>query len=151
MLSSVMMAMAKDLMNIVRDVLSSDLLINHKVGRNTIIDSSLFKEVAVKSHVGDDNPIVSFMLNDYVQYIESGRRAGSKMPPLEPIVQWARKRGIPTDSRTMFAIRKKIAEDGIRPRPFMDRVWEICDREWDESWSDLLFNEIMKLIDEFFS
>ena len=86
-----------------------------------------------------------------MQYIESGRKAGSKFPPIQPIVQWAKKRNIPTDNSTIFLIRRAIAEDGIKPRPFMYKVLETIDKKWDGELSSELFNELTKIIDEFFN
>ena len=148
-ITSLSKAFAEDVMNITADIMASSMLVNDKVGRNTISpDSNIFKEMYAKS---SGNIVIQLLLNDYVQYIESGRKAGSKFPPIQPIVQWAKKRGIPTDNSTIFLIRRKIAEDGIRPRPFMYKVLETIDKKWDGEWSSELFNELTKIIDEFFN
>ena len=87
---------AEDVMNITADIMASSVMVNNKVGRNTIApDSNIFKEMYAKT---SGNIVIELLLNDYVQYIESGRKKGSKFPPLEPIVQWAKKRGIKTDN-----------------------------------------------------
>ena len=142
-------AFAEDVMNITADIMASSMLVNDKVGRNTIApDSKIFKEMYAKA---SGNIVIQLLLNDYVQYIESGRKAGSKFPPIQPIVQWAKKRNIPTDNSTIFLIRRALAEDGIRPRPFMYKVLETIDKKWDGEWSSDLFNELTKIIDEFFN
>ena len=142
-------AFAEDVMTITADIMASSMLVNGKVGRNTIApDSNIFKEMYAKA---SGNIVIQLLLNDYVQYIESGRKAGSKFPPIQPIVQWAKKRGIPTDNSTIFLIRRAIAEDGIRPRPFMYKVLDTIDKKWDGEWSSDLFNELTKIIDEFFN
>ena len=142
-------AFAEDVMNITADIMASNLMVNNKVGMNTIAPSSdIFKQMYAKA---SGNIVIQLLLNDYVQYIESGRKAGSKFPPIHPIVQWAKKRGIPTDNSTIFLIRRAIAEDGIRPRPFMYKVLETIDKKWDGEWSSELFNELTKIIDEFFN
>ena len=148
-ITSLAKAFAEDVMNITADIMASSMLVNDKVGRNTIApDSKIFKEMYAKA---SGNIVIQLLLNDYVQYIESGRKAGSKFPPIQPIVQWAKKRGIPTDNSTIFIIRRAIAEDGIRPRPFMYKVLETIDNKWDGEWSLELFNELTKIIDEFFN
>ena len=142
-------AFAEDVMNITADIMASSMLVNDKVGRNTIApNSDIFKEMYAKA---SGNIVIQLLLNDYVQYIESGRKAGSKFPPIQPIVQWAKKRDIPIDNSTIFLIRRAIAEDGIRPRPFMYKVLETIDKKWDGEWSSELFNELTKIIDEFFN
>ena len=142
-------AFAEDVMNITADIMASSMLVNDKVGMNTIApNSSIYKEMYAKA---SGNIVIQLLLNDYVQYIESGRKAGSKFPPIQPIVQWAKKRGIKTDNSTIFLIRRAIAEDGIKPRPFMYKVLETIDKKWDGEWSSELFQELTKIIDEFFN
>ena len=141
-------AFAEDVMNITADIMASNIMLNKK-GINTIApDSNIFKEMKAKA---SGNIVIELLLNDYVQYIESGRKKGSKFPPLEPIVQWAKKRGIKTDNSTIFLIRRAIAEDGIKPRPFMYKVLNTIDKKWDGEWSSELFQELTKIIDEFFN
>ena len=148
-ITSLAKAFAEDVMNITADIMASSMLVNDKVGRNTIApNSDIFKEMYAKA---SGNIVIQLLLNDYVQYIESGRKAGSKFPPIQPIVQWAKKRNIPTDNSTIFLIRRAIAEDGIRPRPFMYKVLETIDKKWEGEWSSDLFNELTKIIDEFFN
>ena len=148
-ITSLAKVFAEDVMNITADIMASNIMVNNKVGRNTIApDSNIFKEMYAKA---SGNIVIELLLNDYVQYIESGRKAGSKFPPLEPIVQWAKKRGIKTDNSTMFLIRRAIAEDVIKPRPFMYKVLNTIDKKWDGEWSSELFQELTKIIDEFFN
>lgn len=141
---------SKEIMEVVRVVMESNLLENRKVGRNTIaLDSDIYKNLQIKAtHDGD--LVYDIILNDYLTFIESGRRKGAKMPPVEPIIKWARQRGIPTDNSTIFLIRRAISRDGIAPRPFMATVLEQIDLRWD-GWSDDLFEEIMRIITEFFN
>lgn len=142
-------AFAEDVMTITADIMASSMLVNDKVGRNTISpNSDIYKEMYAKA---SGNIVIQLLLNDYVQYIENGRKAGSKFPPIQPIVNWAKKRNIPTDNSTIFLIRRAIAEDGIRPRPFMYKVLNTIDKKWDGEWSSELFNELTKIIDEFFN
>lgn len=148
-ISKIVMEFSKDIMDIVRVVMESNLLDNHKVGRNTIIGSDIYNNLIVKAK-NDGDLVFDILLNDYLTYIESGRRKGAKMPPVEPIVRWARARGIPTDNSTIFLIRRAISRDGIQPRPFMATVMEQIDLSM-PNWYDRIFEEITKLITEFFN
>jgi hypothetical protein len=148
-IGKIVMEFSKDLMTLVRMVMESNVGINDKVGRNTLVDSNIYKTLSVKA-TNDGDLIFDIILNDYLVFIESGRRKGAKMPPVEPIVRWARSRGIPTDNSTIFLIRRAISRDGIKPRPFMAHVLEEIDREWDDSLADKLFEKIMEIIDNFF-
>lgn len=148
-ISKIVMEFSKEIMDIVRVVMESNLLDNHKVGRNTIIGSDIYKNLQVIAK-NDGDLVFDILLNDYLTYIESGRRKGAKMPPVEPIVRWARSRGIPTDNSTIFLIRRAISRDGIRPRPFMATVMEQIDLDM-PNWYDKIFDEITKLINDFFN
>lgn len=148
-ISKIVMEFSKEIMDIVRVVMESNLLDNHKVGRNTIIGSDIYNNLQVKAK-NDGDLVFDILLNDYLTYIESGRRKGAKMPPVEPIVRWARSRGIPTDNSTIFLIRRAISRDGIRPRPFMATVMEQIDLDM-PNWYDKIFDEITKLINDFFN
>ena len=148
-ISKIVMELSKEIMDIVRVAMESNLLDNHKVGRNTIIGSDIYKNLQVIAK-NDGDLVFDILLNDYLTYIESGRRKGAKMPPVEPIVRWARSRGIPTDNSTIFLIRRAISRDGIQPRPFMATVMEQIDLDM-PNWYDKIFDEITKLINDFFN
>ena len=141
---------SKDLMTLVRMVMESNVGINQKVGTNTLIGSNIYKTLSVKA-TNDGDLIFDIILNDYIVFIESGRRKGAKMPPVEPIVRWARQKGIPTDNSTIYLIRRAISREGIRPRPILQYVFEEVDREWDEKLANELFSKIMEEIDKFFN
>lgn len=150
-IGALVMSISKDIMELVRMVMESNNLINTKVGRNTIApDSDIYKSLQVKA-TNDGDLVFDIMLNDYLTFIESGRRKGAKFPPVEPIVKWARKRGIPTDNSTIFLIRRAISRDGIRPRPFMQFVLEEIDTSWDDGWANKIFKIITEELDKFFN
>ena len=130
--------------------MESNVGINQKVGANTLIGSEIYNTLSVKA-TNDGDLVFDIILNDYIQYIESGRRKGAKFPPIEPIVRWCKKHGIPTDNSTIFLIRRAISRDGIKPRPILQYVFDEVDREWNDSLADELFNKIMEEIDKFFN
>lgn len=147
--SSIVMEFSKDIMALVRMVMESNVGINSKVGVNTLVNSQIYKTLSVRA-TNDGDLIFDIILNDYLVFIENGRRKGAKMPPVEPIVRWARSKGIPTDNSTIYLIRRAISRDGIKARPFMAHVLEEIDGEWD-GVADELFNKIMEEIDKFFN
>lgn len=150
-IGDIIMSISRDIMELVRMVMESNNLINNKVGRNTIVpDSDIYKNLLVKA-TNDGDPVFDIMLNDYLTYIESGRRAGAKFPPVAPIVAWAKKRGIPTDNSTIYLIRRAISRDGIAPRPFMVYVFEEIDQSWNDGWADKIFNKIIAELDKYFN
>ena len=134
----------KDIMQLVHAVMEGQDLDNNKSS------SDIYKNLQVKAtNVG--KLVFDIIYNNYLTFIESGRRKGADMPPVEPIIEWAKKHGIPTDNGTIYLIRRAISRDGIAPRPFMDKVFENIDDVWDKNWADELFDEIMRMINDFFN
>lgn len=134
----------KDIMKLVNAVMEGQDLASNKVS------SDIYKNLQVNA-TNDGDLVFDIILNDYLKFIESGRRKGADMPPVEPIIKWAKKHGIPTDNGTIYLIRRAISRDGIAPRPFMDKVFENIDDVWDKNWADELFDEIMRMINDFFN
>lgn len=83
--------------------------------------------------IGEDEFKVSIYLEDYWVYVENGRRAGAKRPPIEAIKEWIevkpivredRGNGIPTTEQLAFLISRSIGENGIEPKPFFEPAKE---------------------------
>lgn len=140
---------AREAKAVLMSVLASDKGVNQKVGVNTLVDGRIYQEIDTDV---EDVEVVNLLVNDYIKYIESGRKAGTYPPP-NVIAQWCQRRGIPSDNSTVFLICRSIYENGIRPRPIFDGqggVWEMIDKEWD-TWSDVIFETITKYFDEDFN
>ena len=143
-ISKIVTEFTKDIMQLVSAAMEGQDLNNNKSS------SDIYKNLQVKA-TNDGDLVFDIILNDYLKFIESGRRKGADMPPVEAIVEWAKKHDIPTDNSTIFLIRRAISRDGIAPRPFMDKVFEDIDDVWDKNWADELFDEIMRMINDFFN
>lgn len=143
-ISKIVMEFTKDIIKLVHAAMDGKDLDNNKTS------SDIYKNLQVNA-TNDGDLVFDIILNDYLKFIESGRRKGADMPPVEAIVEWAKKHGIPTDNSTIFLIRRAISRDGIAPRPFMDKVFEDIDDVWDKNWADELFDEIMRMINDFFN
>jgi hypothetical protein len=131
-------------------VFDSEIGINNKVGKNTLDDSNLRKQIE-KKITSNDNIIMSYYFNDYIVYIESGRRKGAKMIPISALKSWADRKGIPSDNNTLYAISKAIVRDGIAPRPLMSMIMEnvtayIADNDFKD-----LFDSIVIDVSKFFN
>ena len=143
-ISKIVMEFTKDIMQLANAVMEGQDLASNKSS------SDIYKNLQEKA-TNDGDLVFDIILNDYLTFIESGRRKGADMPPVKPIVEWAKKHGIPTDNGTIYLIRRAISRDGIAPRPFMDKVFADIDYVWDKDWADELFDEIMRMINDFFN
>ena len=107
-------------------------------------------ELLDDSRVEYKNNIFSLIFPDYVEYVNSGRRAGAKMPPSDAIIEWCRVKGIPTDNQTIWRIRQGIAKQGISPRPVLDMIFQLAEEDWNTEWAEDIFNQIIKELVDWF-
>lgn len=144
-----------------RDVMDSDLGINSKTGTNTLHDSNLYKEMDMK--VYPDKEMVEVLINSYAEYVDMGRMSHAEVktgnftpmkksgfPPLNVLRDWAQRKGIPTDNRTLYLIGRSIAEEGIRPRPVFSYAWRDLEDMLPE-YLDKLFETIINDLTEWFN
>ena len=119
---------------------------NKKVNINTLKDSNVHDDVDV---ILNGN-LFSLYYNDYLDYIQYGRKPKARKVPIKALYDWAVRKGIPTDNNTLYAIRESIYKQGIPSRPILSVFTQQLDREWDNTWSDKLFNEITKELEKYF-
>ena len=142
---------AEEAKAVMMSVLASDLGVNRnpRVNRNTLVEGRIFQEVGCSV---DDIELVKILVNDYIQYIESGRKAGS-FPPVDVIAKWAAEKGITTDNNVVWAICQSIYKNGIPARPLIDvsgGLWSQIDDAWGE-WSDKIVGVITEDLDKEFN
>lgn len=87
-------------------------------------NSRLAKDVLV-IRSGNDFGIV---FSEYAHFVDSGRGANKKPPPVRAIVDWIDRNGIVAANlstlQLAFAISRSIGKKGIKARPFLDRLSE---------------------------
>ena len=88
--------------------------------------------------------LITVTLPEYAKFVDSGRKPGSKPPPIKAILKWIKDKGINpeprpnpsksdnkapeekviTDEQLAFAISKAIATNGVKAKPFIQRLIE---------------------------
>ena len=144
-----------------REVMDSSMGINSKTGINTLKDSNLYKQIDMK--VYPDMEMVEVLINSYAEYVDMGRMSHAEVktgnftpmknggfPPLNVLRDWAQRKGIPTDNRTLYLIGRSIAINGIRPRPVFSYSWRDLEDILPE-YLDKLFEAIIKDLTEWFN
>ena len=83
-LAKIMKEITEDILKGARDIMSSDIGINQKVGKNTLVGSNLYNQISTQFKQ-DDNIVINLFFNHYIEFIESGRRPkkGKRPPVLE--------------------------------------------------------------------
>lgn len=91
----------------------------------SVVTGQLRASGRVQAVIGDEDAIDVGFFSDknqggYAYFVENGRRSG-KMPPVDYIVQWVKKkmRLLDKEARSVgFLIARKIAKEGTTPHPF---------------------------------
>jgi hypothetical protein len=91
---------------------------------------------------------LSLYADETFQFVEHGRKAGSKMPPEAPIKAWMQTVGI--DLEHLFAIRKSIAIQGIDGKFFLRDMIEKKESSWHDLLSDSLIIDFTDALDRTF-
>lgn len=145
---------ANDIVEAARMVMASDVGINDKVGKNTLADSDLSRQIDWDIQFGDDT-IINVLFNYYLQFIEEGRLPKKgKMPPEKAIIDWLRRKHIVSSNKNIrsvaFLIRRAIWRDGYNARPVLKRLEKETDRLWEDKWADELFEALINDLTEYF-
>lgn len=142
--------LSNDILRLFQSVLESDVGINRKPmanGKNTLKNSRLAKTAMVET----DIPFFKLILNDYIDAIENGRRKKAPLIPINDLRLWAKRKGIKSDNRTLMIIQYAIWRDGIDGRPVMRTFWSLLDKEWDNTYSYILYDAILGSLTRYFN
>lgn len=145
---------AQDIVKAAREVMASSIGVNDKVGKNTLADSDLSKQIDWSIQFGDD-VVIQTLFNYYIQFIEEGRKPKTgKMPPENAIIKWMRRKHIVSSNRNLkivgFLIRRAIWRDGYNARPVIKTLSARTEVLWDK-WAEQLFESLIKDINDFFT
>lgn len=98
---------------------------------------------------------VFFNLQEYWKYVENGRAAGNKFPPIDDIKRWieikpvvprAVNGKVPSLNQLAYLISRKIAREGIEPRNILSQSLDKSEVIID-SICDVLSARLEKIID----
>lgn len=151
-LNKILTEIAKDIIELARQVMASDVGINEKVGKNTLIDSDLYKEIESQVNVN----VIYLLFNHYINFVEWTRpKDHGKQPPTQVIIDWMNKKNIkPTNGNiksVAWVIARAIQRDGWKGRPILETLTKQLDNKWDNDYSERLFDLIIKDLESFFN
>jgi hypothetical protein len=101
---------------------------NKGVG-NKVSSGTLARSVQVVTKQSKDVTVLQVLMEEYSQWVQSGRRPGKKYVPIGSLMKWIKERGLKgrnkkgkfiTDKSFAFAISRNIKKFGIRPSNFLD-------------------------------
>lgn len=103
-----------------------------------VASGKLRRSVTVDVVPSEDRPIIRIFMEDYWQWVQSGRMPGKKDVPLSAIEEWIRSRGLTGRDKKgrfikrksfAFAIRTNIKKFGIRPANFLDKAFNLLETD----------------------
>lgn len=90
---------------------------------------------------------VVLLANDYLQYVDRGRRPGT-YPPIQAIQRWVTIKGIPKEAA--WAIRKNIYKFGIKPTNVIRKTKNIIEtsRNANRRYEERMVDNIVKMLEK---
>lgn len=155
-LAKIIQEITNDIVKGARDIMASDVGINQKVGKNTLVGSNLYKQISTSWKETDDNVVIDTFFNHYIEFIESGRMPKKgKRPPVLEIAKWLRRKHIVSSNdnimRVAYAVSYVIWRDGYKARKVLEALDKYVDSNFDEKYADMIFDALFKEVDDYFS
>ena len=90
---------------------------------------------------------IQLLSEDYLKYVDKGRRAGAQYPPIAPLLRWARVKGLPEGAA--YGAQKNIHKYGIKPTNVIDKTIRIINssREANRRYEENMVNNIVKMLE----
>jgi len=119
----------------------------NKIGAGELVNS-----ISHKIEMEGDKLIINILANEYIVYVDEGRKAGS-FPPVDKIRQWVKdkpivKRTPISDNALVYLIGKKINDEGIAATNIIHKAIDNFLRLNEEKIAELFGDEISDQIDE---
>jgi len=102
---------------------------NYRGTSNKVASGTLARSVEVQVQQKNDYTLIQVLMEEYGQWVQSGRMAGKGFVPVGSLMRWIKQRGLKgrdkkgrymTDKSFAYAIQKNINKFGIRPANFLD-------------------------------
>ena len=154
-LAKIIQEITNDIVKGARDIMASDVGINQKVGKNTLVGSNLYKQISTQFKQ-DDNIVINLFFNHYIEFIESGRMPKKgKRPPVLEIAKWLRRKHIVSSNENImkvaYAVSYAIWRDGYKARKVLEALDKYVDSGFENKYADMIFDALFKEVDDYFS
>lgn len=154
-LAKIIQEITNDIVKGARDIMASDVGINQKVGKNTLVGSNLYKQISTQFKQ-DDNIVINLFFNHYIESIESGRKpkTGDRPPVLE-IAKWLRRKHIVSSNENIMKVADTVSNaiwrDGYSARKVLEALDKYVDSGFENKYADMIFDALFKEVDDYFS
>ena len=155
-LAKIIQEITNDIVKGARDIMSSDIGINQKVGKNTLVGSNLYRQISTSWKETGDNVVIDTFFNHYIESIESGRKpkTGDRPPVLE-IAKWLRRKHIVSSNENIMKVADTVSNaiwrDGYKARKILEALDKYVDSGFENKYADMIFDALFKEVDDYFS
>ena len=155
-LAKIIQEITNDIVKGARDIMSSDVGINQKVGKNTLVGSNLYRQISTSWKETGDNVVIDTFFNHYIEFIESGRMPKKgKRPPVLEIAKWLRRKHIVSSNENImkvaYVISRSIWKKGYKARKVLEALDKYVDSGFENKYADMIFDALFKEVDDYFS
>ena len=131
---------------------------NYRGTSNKVASGTLARSVQVVTKQSQDITVIQVLMEEYGQWVQSGRMAGKGFVPVGSLMRWIKQRGLKgrdkkgrymTDKSFAYAIQKNINKFGIRPANFLDISMEkiMNDPRITELLGDAAYEDLINTIE----
>lgn len=96
------------------------ILTEELVRANKVASGKLLNSVAYELKEEAQGILFIIKAEPYIKWVDEGRKPGGKYVPIQPLIQWARIKGLPEEAA--WGIRKNIWKFGIRPTNILEKT-----------------------------
>ena len=155
-LAKIVQEITQDILKGVREIMSSNIGINEKVNKNTLVDSNLYNQIKTQFKQDENEIVINLFFNHYIEFIESGRMPKQgKRPPVLEIAKWLKRKHIVSSNDNImsvaYAVSYAIWRDGYKARKVMEALDKYVDSEFDKRYADMIFDALFKEVDDYFN
>ena len=155
-LAKIIQEITNDIVKGARDIMASDVGINQKVGKNTLVGSNLYRQISTSWKETGDNVVIDTFFNHYIEFIESGRMPKKgKRPPVLEIAKWLRRKHIVSSNENImkvaYAVSRSIWKKGYKARKVLEALDKYVDSGFENKYADMIFDALFKEVDDYFS
>ena len=155
-LAKIIQEITNDIVKGARDIMASDVGINQKVGKNTLVGSNLYRQISTSWKETGDNVVIDTLFNHYIGYIEWDRPPEyGDPPPVIEIIKWLRRKHIVSSNENInsvaYVISRSIWKKGHKGRKIFDMLDKYVDSGFENKYADMIFDALFKEVDDYFS
>lgn len=109
-----------------RNIVKTLNSLNVRIAQSSTIPMESRLINSFNTRVRPDFKVIQFIANDYLEYVDRGRRSGVRKVPINALLDWIRRYNITAPNKTpnqlAFAIQTNIYKNGIEPKPVLDKM-----------------------------